>query len=493
MKTSLGCGFLVFVFAAIACGGGESDAPAAGGPTVEGVVAPDETIGVFVSPNAGRDGTGTRAAPYRSIADAINSAHGQGKGKTVYACAGTFAEAIVLTEGISLFGNYDCDSWTAVDRRAQIVAPTSPAVRANRITTATTFSGFDVLAPEGSAGAPSSIALIAVGSDGLRVVNASLTSKNAANGIDGTESFALTRQDGNGAPSIPEGPCPKEVLCFATHGQIVLGGTATCHGPQGHLPDFDPQKGGAGGSSGIYKALCLVVGEPNKCSWTPRDSASDAATKGEQVEPQKDLDGKGGVSAAAGTFSADGYTPGDGTPGENGKPGYGGSGGDGAAPIATVSSPTEQRMGTAGGSGGAGGCPGLAGTHGTGGGASVGALLLSSAVTFERVNVTSGNGGNGGKGTLGSAPTEGGMGGFGAGTAAGQPGGRGGASGVSGSGSGGPSIGIASRDGTPKLVETIAVAGKGGEGVLEMIGEGGKTLPASPSGIAEGSYVLTSP
>lgn len=482
-------------FAAVACGDSNDSAGANNGPgnvsTIAGAEAPDESNGVFVSGNAKSIGQGTRTAPFNSIAAGISA--GKASKKSVYACATTYAEQVTLVDGVSVYGNYDCTSWTAIDQHAKLTATASPAVQANTIVSLTTFYGFDVVAPAGTLEQPSSIGLLAIRASSLSIGNSIIQASRGADGVDGVEGVALTLKDGDGKPARAEGDCTgggSIPVCISNTGIVQPGGVGECIGREG----FVPEKGGAGGNSGFFNGACTIGsgGIPN-CQWYQICAgAMCAVTPGESFGrggalPTPGESGKSGTSCTALTLSENGYARCDGTAGTDGALGKGGAGGDGVMPAVPPTAQHEKYFGTAGASGGSGGCPGLAGTAGTGGGASIAAILIDSEATFDHTNLISGAGGKGGKGTFGSAFTKGGKGGAGTGKAEAQDGSAGGASGVSGSGGGGPSLGIATRGLSPRLIESTVTAGQGGRGVDEMQADG-KTIPASSSGRSEESY-----
>ena len=179
------------------------------------------------------------------------------------------------------------------------------------------------------------------------------------------------------------------------------------------------------------------------------------------------------------------FVAGAGTAGKDASPGQGGGGGGGANFNSNCNSLcpngpalTAYRWSSAGGGGGAGGCAGLAGTPGTGGGASIGALVVDSPLTFVGTRLASAQGGAGGAGTLGSAGLAGANGGATADQGgSGGVGGRGGAAGLSGHGAPGPSIALAYSGQRPSLETSELVPGPGGDG-RSALTKAGHVLPA---------------
>jgi hypothetical protein len=125
----------------------------------------DDSVGVFVSSSLGTDkGDGTRARPLRSLQAGIDLA--KATKRRVYACAETYAEAITLSEGVSVFGCFDCGGgWKIGEKRAVVRAPASPAAKAQDIAKPTRIEALEILAPDVMKG--SSIGMVAIGSAGL--------------------------------------------------------------------------------------------------------------------------------------------------------------------------------------------------------------------------------------------------------------------------------------------------------------------------------------
>jgi hypothetical protein len=466
----------------------DSPAPA---PALTGTPAPsdlDETLGVFVAPDGSPTAAGTRALPVSTIAKGVEIA--KKSGKRVYVCEGTYREAIVIEDGISMVGGLDCSSptWAIGNGRSRVESPSSPAITAKGISKTTRFERFDVIAPDASEPSGSSIALFATDAASLTIATSRIEAGNGANGEDGAPAVQLV-QTGNVDGTAGRGAID---YCFDKRGFNCAanptpypggnGGTSICSGAAG----FDGEGGGKGGTGGIYESM-PPSGAHLTVYWEAFDfNPTYLARSGEQRTGGVAANGSDGASAAGqGSFSKEGFVPKHGTRGTNGSPGKAGSGGNGAAPAVSAENQNVW-YGNSGSGGGAGGCPGLAGGEGKGGGASIAAYLVDSAMTFDGVELLAKNGGNGGKGTFGSKPTAGGAGGplvnNIAGTSA-KPGTAGGDAGSSGSGAGGSSLGIVHTGGAPNLVGTTPKAGKAGSGVAAQSAYG-KTIPASASGVA---------
>lgn len=459
--------------------GGKPAEPPAPPPKADEIT---EQQGIFVALHGAAGAQGTRQAPLQSIAEAIAKASADAKGR-VFVCEGTYLEAVELANGISLVGGLDCSgpTWKLTDKRSAIESPTSPAIRASGITTPTRVDHFNVSAPDASTPSGSSIGLLAVDSNALTFANGSIRAGSGMKGDDGVEGAqlvaysAFTAEQGVSYGAVPSGELP-----FPRDGG--RGGITQCLFPDMRL--FKVANGGNGGPSGVFNR------STSSAEWVAIPGGS-FVTRG-AVTPAG-ANGVNGASSTGGQLGDEGYVPGDGTPGTDGDVGTGGAGGNGQPPPRAAYSGVGRHYGTSGPGGGAGGCPGLAGTAGKGGGASFGAALVRSPVRFDTVVVESANGGAGGRGAVGSNATPGSKGGndnvFTADETKSYPGGAGGTAGISGSGAGGPSVAIAYQGLAPIQSQTTTRFGIGGAGV-DAVTQGGRTLPASPSGAATGTKSL---
>jgi len=339
--------------------------------------------------------------------------------------------------------------WLVGTSRTRIHAPTSPAIRAFDITSATRIEGLDVTAPDATTPSESSFALVADHASALVIANTTLVAGNAAAGLDGIDGVQLVDSPHNADNATTAAACAPNTTCPYNSLNLLYfkpaaarGGTNACTGAPGHAAE----PGGDGGSGGVWEP----VNQVSAFHFAPyRGAAANAADPGVQRTSTPGANGANGANAKPiSTFTRNGYLTANGTVGTNGAPGAGGSGGAGRTPEPDYDPNTAAVKGVwrgfGGAGGGAGGCPGLAGTAGTGGGASVAALLIESAVTFDGAALQSNRPGAGGHGTFGSMPTAGGLQGFNVYLSSmnGHPGGRGGAAGTSANGANGPTVGI---------------------------------------------------
>ncbi len=457
------------------------------GPSEDACVVREE-LGVFVR-NEGDDAAeGTREAPVESLARAIEIAASASPPKRVYACAQTFAEAIDVPGGVSIYGGLDCQGGTWAWIGA--AKPTSITPEAGLVPI-TLRSGApmvleDLVATAVAAADPGSSAIACI-ADGA---TATLERCELVAG-DAQDGAAATDQTGMGVTGDAglKGGNACSSAAPVAGGAVV---TNTCGGLA--------SAGGAGGTGGT------TTGGSSGASGTPAGAAGQGGTG----QPQSgtwacDPDGNGvdGESGGAGddgpggsgdgAFSADGYAGAPGSPGTPGLPGQGGGGGGGTKGVATT---CMYNTGTGGGSGGAGGCGGAPGAGGGAGGSSIALLAIDAPITLLHVKLTAGLPGAGGQGALGQAGGPGGPGGPGGDSSigsvlAGCPGGDGGPGGPGGNGGGGRgghSFGIALH-GTP--VEQTAVTffrailgGKGGKG------GGGAATNAGLDGLADDVFAF---
>lgn len=496
---------LLLVSAAGGCNGfgsrDDSTPPGPGGEPQEGAKAPPisgtadqseltEEFGVFVSPRGQTGSAGSRERPVATIQAGIDL--GKRLGKRVYVCTGSFQEALVLADSISIIGGLDCSgsNWRLGAPRSRIEAPTSPAVRATDIASATRLEGLDIVAPSAAAPSASSIGLLAVHAAGLVIGGSKITAGDGANGSDGSEGIQLTQQGSVNGGSLPAAKCILNDTCKQYGFQNkwtampAPGGTSVCAGAPGH----DGLPGGFGGPGGLYRPAYDNV----PTYWaTYADAIYGASAPGSAGADG--TDGTPGVTL--GTFSKEGYVAPGGGAGTDGTPGNGGRGGRGGSaglPAAGSVFNTDVWRAATGDGGGAGGCPGLAGAPGTGGGASVALALVESPVVLDGAEIVAGRAGGGGRGAFGSAPTVGGV----AGTAwstdpifTGRSGGRGGRGGVSTNGSGGPSVSIVHSGAAPTIgVGTRLTPGPGGAAIdARSLTDafGTRTVPATPAGLSK--------
>ena len=480
-------------------GGDAPKAPPVGGPATPSELT--DALGVFVSPAGSASADGTHANPLATIQAGIDQA--KRVGKRVYVCAGTFREALVLADSISVIGGLDCtnNEWRVGSGVSRIESPSSPAIRATDITSATRLEGLDVNAPNAATPSGSSIGMLAYHASGIVVARTKIVAGNAMKGDDGGEgtqlSNAATANGGNVTASIQcvaGGTCERSPIKndWAPPSGGAQGDN-TCVG----APGFVAQSGGYGGSGGLYKVV--LSGAAAGVAFELYRGFTYATSSGvHDLTSAAGDNGSDGANATTGAISREGYAPADGTNGKNGATGSGGAGGDGFGP-GSPQVVDQLWRGWGGAGGGAGGCPGLAGTAGKGGGASIAALLVESPITFEATELLTGQGGAGGQGTFGSAPTAGGLAGANPYAStypmlSAKPGGRGGAAGISGNGSSGPSAGIAHVGAAPKLLGANKITpGTGGAAIAarsrSTLGVT-KTIPATPAGLSKDILAL---
>jgi hypothetical protein len=449
-----------------------------GDPTTTPAIVRDE-CGVFVDAATATNGDGTKASPFKSIAEA--AAKGSAR---VFVCAGDYTETatIELTGGAEVYGGFGaCPKagdwkWDAT-KRASVTGPKDKPTA--HVTMGTSLiRSTNLTAPDATTPGASSIALIADSAD-LTLTDVDLKAGAGADGADGMV------PDGDATPGV-SAENTATPACNAT--QVAgKGATLTC--------TDGPTTGGDGGKGGTVPANNGEAGtdgdpipDPNPDGFGLGGQPTGVALTcnghpGQDGDPGAAGDGGTGK----GTLTASGLTGGDGQDGKLGARGHGGGGGAGAKAgsfCPPAGSPTPG-PGASGGGGGSGGCGGKGGPGGKAGGSSVGLVSLASKLVFTSVKITAGAGAKGGNGAIGKGGAAGGNG-VGGGTASGigaskagcsgGPGGAGGGGGTGGGGRGGHSIGIAFLGDAPTIDKQVTIAigapGKGGTGDAASMGDG---------------------
>lgn len=422
----------------------------------------DDTCGVFVSSSLGEDGNaGSQEKPVASIAKGVEIA--LAKGKPLYLCGETFAEAVELAADLRVYGALDCaNGWAYAGATRTQIAPSADVIPL-RVSTqvAVELVDVDLRAADATVSGGSSIALFAESGAEVTLERCDLQAGKGAVGAspvpEGTgEPGTKGENGGNGCMGVVgilggsggPGSCDP--------GAVDVAGGDGGNGKQGAQGGF----GSPGNSAeGLFKGGTAGQAQADGNPVTQCTAGGDGAN-GTAGEP-----GDGAMEAQLGTLDASGFSGVAGGDGKTpGTPGAGGGGGGGAMHCADFSS------GPSGGGGGSGGCGGAAGKGGQGGGASIGIVSLGATFTFDTVMITTADGGRGGDGGAGQPGGAGGVGGTpGNGDAtgiacAGGKGGDGGPGGRGGGGRGGPSIGIAHAGTAPDVTAVTIQIGNGGDG-----------------------------
>jgi hypothetical protein len=452
-----------------------------------------ESLGIFVSPRGSDEsGSGTREAPFETLAKAIAEARRQSK--RVYACssAGAFEQTVTLDatfDQTELYGGFDCLDWTYSGESPTAVVSAKPrALVASDLTSLViedfSFSSADAIEP----GASSAAAWIA-NSKGVVLRRVLLTAGEGAQGAEGAGTREPATKGADGSPGVD--------ACKALHAPNE-GGAAVETLCDGEAAGSVGGTGGDGGSDN-KSALSGSPGEPislerGQAGWgqtagTTWNCAVGAGLGGGQMGsdglPQPLAAGALTSANDQGSLTALTFIGLTGQDGANGVPGQGGGGGGGAMAPPSCGG-VLPRTGASGGSGGAGGCGGRGGKGGGSGGGSFALVSFHSNVALEGGVLTArsaGRGGNGGHGQPGGAGGMGGPAGKGASGSVpacfGASGGRGGDGGHGGGGAGGPSAAVAYAGWAPtkigtllKIPKTAASGGADGAGSSKGAGAG---------------------
>ncbi|MGH7294197.1 MAG: hypothetical protein ACRELB_04660, partial [Polyangiaceae bacterium] len=417
-------------------------------------------LGVFVAPTGNDSNDGSKEHPFGSIAHAMST------NARVYACGTFTAEQLTVTgntmDGTTVYGGFDCASWTYSASTPTKLAPTAAgfALTVNGLTKGVTFEDFEfdaIAAPSSvpaSGAGVSSQTVIVNGSAGVvfrRVVINAGTGQPGAQGSSGVNGWSGNATGGNAASGTTAGGAIS-CACGSTGGQGGAPGTFN----NDTLVFAAGTNGGDGTQTGIANHGVASSSPTSHCSagdWN-------GVTTGGPGSPGVGASGAGLLGYPAGwTNAAIG--------GAGGLASVGEGGGGGGGFYYTVGTGGGTPNG-AGGGGGCGGCGGAGGNGGTAGGSSIALLMIGSAVTLDASTLNAASGGTGGLGGPGLSGQLGGGPGSGSGnnSCAGGAGAQGGLGGAGGGGVGGASIAVAYSGAAPTHVgtvtETVAPAASGG-------------------------------
>ncbi|MBM4370393.1 MAG: hypothetical protein FJ098_01980, partial [Deltaproteobacteria bacterium] len=465
-----------------------------------------EADALFVSAAAAPGGDGTRAAPFRTIGEALdvfplsNAAY-------ILVAAGVYVENLRLEDGVQLHGGYAEDflSRNIVLFETEIQGddplPGDAAQAPIHVEDVTgpggvLVSGFilrarDVQGQQATGPGSSSVAVLLLDCDGhVALRNCTILGGlggAGATGSGGGTGFGTQSPGGtvlHGSAGLNAGACVASCTtetqaggAGGTNPQCTAagapkGGGVVC--PEYNQPGYHPTNPGHDGTPGF----CWTFDSASSNSCTGHATEAGYPTAIKKLDGGDGLPGADGSSGlqgngcalAAGTFTGGQWVGGTGAVGSLGAHGQAGgaggaSGGIDSAPQVempagvTAKSPPRFKIGATGGGGGAGGCRGGAGGGGATGGASIGVLVgWTPPVTVSSPPILATNriargyggaGGSGGYGGLGGVGGDGGKGGNSQGfwvdwrAGAGGRGGSGGSGGGGGGGCGGASFGVA--------------------------------------------------
>ncbi len=443
----------------IGCPAIDSGPPSTCIPSQNGTPVAD-TCGVFVSSSTGSDttGTGTKAAPYQTLAHALASA----KGQPVYACGETFmvTQSVMVSTKVDVYGALDCAKGWAYDGTNKTQIQADATMTPIPLTLASGASGssvhdFVITAADATAAGSSSIAVLDDHAD-LALENVDVAAGIGKDGSPGAAQMqVMTPMSAKGIAGTDDAMCN-----MTSNIPGGSGGTNTCNGTK--------TDGGSGG-----RGLPVVSGDPGIGGLPMMTPSNGGAGQTKSLACAAGQPGGPGAVGAAGTgarsigdITTSGYQAPAALFGGSGSPAQGGGGG-GAALACDLADMPPMYAGPSGGGGGAGGCGGMPGNPGTSGGSSIGILALGANLALTNVTIIARTGGAGGLGGDGQPGAAGGLGGQpGSGNACpGGKGGQGGAGGPGGGGAGGHSIGIAIKGGTaPDLSHATVTPGNAGMG-----------------------------
>ena len=475
----------------------------------------DRSRGILVSTSMGNDNATCGLEldrPCRTIAHAMTRAITESR-RDLFVMAGTYAEVVVLRDGLRLYGGYDT-SWsrgsraesahrTVIQGALDMAESQYLTVRAHDLVVAPTLENLILVAPTPSSSSGLSSYVVHVdNTTGLNIIRCTLTQGAGAAGVvgaagsDATAVVATVDMGGvdGGAADFYISPCDDST--------VGLGGRAGTNSCGGGLP----VSAGRGGDGGTMDTTCFFVCDAEECDATAGDPGGAAAqlmsggygapgtggagttvcgpgTEGRDGRVQNGGAGAG-ASSPRGRVVGSYFVGNGGSTGSTGENGGGGGGGGGSGGCDDGFGIVDNSHGAGGGGGGAGGCAARSGGGGGGGGGgSFGVFAIGSSVTIDDCELQRGLGGAGGAGGTGGRGQSGGPGGragLAAGTAApggrGGVGGHGGHGGGGGGGAGGPSVGVFSLSSTVTatgLLYTGGTAGPAGAGGVSAPGATG--------------------
>lgn len=413
----------------------------------------DESKAIFVSASSGNDANaGTKSGPKQTIGAAMFAALAGNKTQILIA-AGTYAEKLTLSNGISIYGRYS-SSWTrSVSNTVTIASPFANdkviGIEGNNITSPTTIDGIRVQnAHATGTGGYSNYGVYCKGCTGVTLKNSTVIAGNGSAGANGgTGANGTMGSSGNFGVN---GSCDGNVNAMGGGGGTNTGGLA--YGGNGGAGGYGSSSGQPGGS--------VVGGGAGGSGGSSGSTGSNGGPGSLGFNGSTGMPGSGG---SGGTTTSDFWVTNNGGSGQAGTAGTSGGGGGGGGGQ-NGSGFSIAGTGSGGGGGGGGAAGGSGGTGGTGGGGSFGVFLVNSTGFLLSSNtITSGNGGSGGAGGAGG---QGGLGGNGGSGGSGCPGevgtggsggkgGNGGPGGTGGGGAGGPSYSIY------KVGTTVTTTGNG--------------------------------
>lgn len=458
--------------------------------------AVSDECGVFAQSGVA-SGDGTKASPLGTVQAAIAKATELSKSR-VYACIGTFTEAVTVPPGMSLFGGLDCgNGWTASDQRSTLkgTADKIPLRLQGDGKSETRIEAWNVEAVDATALGGSSIAAIAEDTAIVRFESSSLTAGRGANGPDGESASSM-------APPQPIKSANGNPACMTAN--VNLGGAYnqnTCEPENPEIPETSI--GGDGGNGNVLFGSAGQPGQAEPAPASPNGAAgqpglSNCAMGGDGGDGTDGTDGDAGMGGTAkGTLSPElGHVGESGGNGKKGLPGQGGGGGGGQKGKSAMP-PTKPTAcaGASGGAGGAGGCGGLGGKGGVAGGSSIALVSINATVSMVGVKLKANKGGSGGAGGSAQPGALGGLGGAGGvgmtvelvtmyAACKGGDGGSGGRGGPGGGGSGGHSIGVAYAGAAPTVDMTTFDVPIDGGGMGGTGGDGNALNNFGASGLA---------
>jgi hypothetical protein len=428
-------------------------------PSATNGLVPDG-CGLFLSASADAGGDGTRGKPFRSFADAMAAVKKNGTLR-LYVCAESFAEAVEVPAGLTVYGGLDCkQDWKFSADARTVVAPGSGVPLTFDAGKLTHVENVRATAPDGAPPDPASMNPLSGGPSIAAVVQPSAALElarcdfEAGNGADGKEGVV-------DAPAT-DGKAGEKGDVACDNGTAGAGAKGMCG-----ATDASGGDGGTGGDA-VGAGAGMQGASGDGLGGTQQTQGAPCLAGGNGKDGVSGMPGKGGSKLA--TLLAPDMKGSPGTDGQSGTPGTGGGGGGGGLQCVN-----KMSRGPGGGGGGAGGCGGPGGKGGGAGGSSIALWAPEATLSLTDVTLTAKNGGQGAKGGKGQKGGKAGPGGAPgdmdpmetSAACKGGDGGKGGDGASGGGGQGGHSIAVVWKSAPPTALNVtlkIGEAGKGGAG-----------------------------
>jgi len=152
----------------------------------------DESVGIFVSPEGDDGATGTKQAPVRNIAKAVELAASRGRPR-IYVCEGTYDSSVHLETSVAIFGGLTCAWAPSEEARPKLAPAKGIALRVTKVEGPVQIEGIDIVG-SADASVPGDSAIAAFVSESSNVSFRDVNLRRSRHGGgEGRESVELYR------------------------------------------------------------------------------------------------------------------------------------------------------------------------------------------------------------------------------------------------------------------------------------------------------------